>query len=213
MLPLLVAPIILVLSLSFANAAGPPTLIPPSTFESATSSSTASGSITSLSASGSTSMSATPTTSAQFPSLSGFSTCVTNCLQLAVSVNCSSVADVNCYCTSKRFTQDIVVCAATSCPGEITTVESLAQRFCSLASQPASLSFPSTLSGASTSSSNPTNTAPSTTSSGTSTSGSVTTSNAASPGTVLGPGYLGSSPFLGMGVALVGVILGAFLVE
>ncbi|GLB40386.1 putative CFEM domain containing protein [Lyophyllum shimeji] len=213
MLSLLAAPVVLCL-VSFASAAGPPSLIPPSTFDSASSS--ASGSTTTGSASGSSSMPATPTSSALFPSLSGFSTCVTNCLQLAVSVNCSSVAEVNCYCKSSRFTQDIVNCAATNCPGDLTTVETLAQRFCNLASQPASLSFPSTTSKPSstlTSSSAPTNTAPSATSDSTSTSPSPTASNAASSGAFAGSGNFGSSTFLGMGVASLGVILGAFLVD
>jgi len=101
------------------------------------------------------------TTTTAFPSLSTFSPCVTNCLDVAVgSVNCSSPTDIACYCTSSNFTQSLFSCVTDQCSSELTSAENLAQEFCNLQSPSVSLSFPSTSANATAAS----------TSSGTSTS-------------------------------------------
>ncbi|KAK0237374.1 hypothetical protein EDD85DRAFT_607436 [Armillaria nabsnona] len=103
------------------------------------SSSTSSGSA-SLNSSGS--LSASSTLSAELPSLSGYSTCVTNCLQLSIAdANCTSVAEVNCFCGSTLFTSNLTDCVTSECSSELPTAETLAQRFCVLASTSTSLSF------------------------------------------------------------------------
>ncbi|KAK0445649.1 uncharacterized protein EV420DRAFT_1648364 [Desarmillaria tabescens] len=105
------------------------------------SSSSVSGSRTS-SSSGSGSLSASSTLSAELPSLSGYSTCVTNCLQLSIAdANCTSVAQINCYCGSTNFTSSLTDCVTGECPDELSMSETLAQRFCVLASTSTSLSF------------------------------------------------------------------------
>ncbi|EMD32901.1 hypothetical protein CERSUDRAFT_126421 [Gelatoporia subvermispora B] len=106
-------------------------------------SSSGSGSIT-ASASGSSSISASPTSTASFPSLSGFSSCVDNCLSLAVSdANCTSVVDVQCFCANTTsFTQGLVSCISPQCISDLPSAEALAQSFCALASPSVSLSFP-----------------------------------------------------------------------
>ncbi|KAF9005241.1 hypothetical protein BDQ17DRAFT_386217 [Cyathus striatus] len=128
------------------------TSLQPSTFP--TASSTASTLTTSVGTSSSMSfntsipLSATPTSSAQFPTLSGYSACVTNCLQLGVAnAGCSSVTDVNCFCGRQNFTAEVFPCIYSSCPSDLATAERLAQSFCALASSSISLSFPSSSSG------------------------------------------------------------------
>ncbi|KAF9030351.1 hypothetical protein BDZ89DRAFT_673586 [Hymenopellis radicata] len=102
---------------------------------SATSTTTASGS-----------SSASSTLSADLPSLSGYSTCVTTCLQLSIAAaNCTSVAQVNCYCGSLDFTSSLTDCVTADgpdgCPSELPQAETLAGQFCHLASTSTSLSF------------------------------------------------------------------------
>ncbi|KAF9468061.1 hypothetical protein BDZ94DRAFT_838842 [Collybia nuda] len=110
------------------------TPIPPSTFGGETSTGPASNT---------TSNSATPTTTAEFPPLSGYSSCVTGCLAMGSgAANCTSVVDINCFCVSQRFTKELVSCISAGCPQELTTAESLAQHFCDLTSNKTSLSFP-----------------------------------------------------------------------
>ncbi|KAK0189339.1 hypothetical protein F5146DRAFT_1224473 [Armillaria mellea] len=120
-------------------------------------SSSISGSSTSRSTTSSISgsLSASSTLSAELPSLSGYSTCVTNCLQLSIAdVNCTSVADVNCFCGRADFSSDLTDCVIGQCSNELSTAETLAQRFCALASTSTSLSFSVTsVSSSSTSSS------------------------------------------------------------
>ncbi|KAF8911365.1 hypothetical protein CPB85DRAFT_651441 [Mucidula mucida] len=149
------------------------------------------GSASSTTASGSAS--ASRTLSADLPSLSGYSTCVTTCLQLSIAAaNCTSVAEVNCYCGSSDFTSSLTDCITADgpdgCPAELSQAENLAGQFCHLASTSTSLSFTITSVSSSTSgSSSSTRTSPSQSSSTTTASGtsaSATTSdNAASSGT------------------------------
>ncbi|KAK0468899.1 hypothetical protein IW261DRAFT_1010681 [Armillaria novae-zelandiae] len=101
-------------------------------------SSTSRSTTTSLSGS----LSASSTLSAELPSLSGYSTCVTNCLQLSIAeVNCTSVAEVNCFCGQADFSSSLTDCVTSQCPNELSTAETLAQRFCAVASTSTSLSF------------------------------------------------------------------------
>ncbi|KAG7091463.1 hypothetical protein E1B28_010494 [Marasmius oreades] len=120
------------------------------------------GSVTGTAISGSSSVlssssmssNATPTRSADLPSLSGVSSCVSNAFQLSVSdLNCSSVAQPTCYCQNLSFPNALIKRISEGCPNELATAEGLVQRFCAVAST--SLSFPiSTL---------PTSTSPSST--------------------------------------------------
>ncbi|KAL5512519.1 hypothetical protein ACEPAG_3172 [Sanghuangporus baumii] len=82
-------------------------------------------------------------TSTAFPSLSSYSSCVDNCLQVAVSAtNCSSVTNTTCYCASSVFPFALVQCASDQCTSELSTAERLAQAFCKLSSPTVSLAFP-----------------------------------------------------------------------
>ncbi|KII95431.1 hypothetical protein PLICRDRAFT_214728 [Plicaturopsis crispa FD-325 SS-3] len=142
----------------------------------------ASATKTSASASGSVnaSSSASATSSASYPSLSGYSTCVTNCLSIAVSnANCTSVTDVNCYCARNgrtKFTNGLVDCISGQCPSELNSSESLSQQFCDIASTSVSLSFTSPPASSSSSSSSKSS---STSPSSSSTASATSTSNAA----------------------------------
>ncbi|KAF8145531.1 hypothetical protein K438DRAFT_543946 [Mycena galopus ATCC 62051] len=98
----------------------------------------------------------TPSNTAALPSLSGVSSCVNNCLELAVSAdNCMSLVAVDCFCPDpKPYTAAFVSCL-TGCPSEVASAEALVEQFCALAATPTSLSFPSfTPSSASGASSN-----------------------------------------------------------
>ncbi|KAK0243569.1 hypothetical protein EDD85DRAFT_947776 [Armillaria nabsnona] len=87
-------------------------------------------------------LSASSTLSAELPSLSSYSTCVTNCLQLSIAdENFSSVADVNCFCPRTEFTTGLTVRVIPLFPNELPTAETLAQSFCTLASTSTSLAF------------------------------------------------------------------------
>ncbi|RDB25598.1 hypothetical protein Hypma_006591 [Hypsizygus marmoreus] len=200
---------------------GVATLLPPSTFEGPSTSTT-----TSTTASGSgNGTSTTSTSTAQFPSLSGYSPCVSNCLAVgSSSANCTSVVQVDCFCKSKRYTPAIVKCIANACPAELLTAESLAQKFCDLASHSTSLSFPSTSITSSSTSTSSGTTPPATSANGTTPPATSTitapadvittpppTSNAASQGA---PALriFGNSPILSIGVPLLGMLFGAFLV-
>ncbi|KAI0269462.1 hypothetical protein BGY98DRAFT_307061 [Russula aff. rugulosa BPL654] len=135
------------------------------------------------------------TSSAPFPSLSGYSTCVTNCLTDAVAqVNCSSITAVACYCTNQTFPAALYACVASNCSSNVPSAESLAQRFCAIDN--VTLSFAST---AALSSSSP--------SSSSASSSSSTPSNAA-PTTFWMPDGRGWS---GMALAACGAVFGATL--
>ncbi|PBK94157.1 hypothetical protein ARMGADRAFT_1012241 [Armillaria gallica] len=59
------------------------------------------------------SVSASSTLSAELPSLSGYSICVTNCLQLSIAdANCTVVADVNYFCPRTEFTTGLTDCCS-----------------------------------------------------------------------------------------------------
>ncbi|TCD63861.1 hypothetical protein EIP91_004875 [Steccherinum ochraceum] len=92
----------------------------------------------------STTSSPTGTSSAEFPSLSGYSSCVSNCLGLSVSeVGCNSLVDVNCFCANAtKFTHSLVDCISSQCPTDLTNAETVSNQFCALASPNVSLSFP-----------------------------------------------------------------------
>ncbi|KAJ7024660.1 hypothetical protein C8F04DRAFT_1131001 [Mycena alexandri] len=86
----------------------------------------------------------TPTNSAQLPSLSGVSSCVTDCLETAAgAAGCESEVAVNCFCaTPKNYTTAFLGCL-TTCPSEVASAEALVEQFCAAASTPTSLSFAS----------------------------------------------------------------------
>lgn len=106
------------------------------------------------------------TSSAPFPSLTGYPTCVTNCLTDAVAqVNCSSITAVACYCTNQTFPAALYACVASNCGANVPSAENLAQRFCSIDN--VTLSFASTAALSSSSSSSPPTTKPSSFSSST----------------------------------------------
>ncbi|TFK34048.1 hypothetical protein BDQ12DRAFT_690307 [Crucibulum laeve] len=212
-------PISLLISLHFLSLAwAQVTLAPPSTFPSASQfsvgSTTPSGS---SSASGSIN-SSTPTSSAQFPILSGFSSCVTTCLSLGVAAaNCSSVTEVDCYCGKRNFTSEIVSCISQQCPTEITTAEDLSQRFCNVASSSRSLSFPPTPSStpapssSSSSTSSVSSLASSTSTTDTASSSAPANNGAAGRLDILGA--TGQGTVLGLAMMAVGILLGACIVE
>ncbi|TEB38026.1 hypothetical protein FA13DRAFT_1770456 [Coprinellus micaceus] len=96
--------------------------------------------------SGSGSTSVSTTTTADFPSLSSYPACVSNCLAIGVAKsNCTSVVDVGLFLhkTYVRnylhlvfrpdFVQELFRCVTTDCPDELTSSEDLAQRFCNIA--------------------------------------------------------------------------------
>ncbi|KAI0002250.1 hypothetical protein BJV74DRAFT_794028 [Russula compacta] len=109
----------------------------------------------------------TATSSTPYPSLTGYTTCVTNCLTAAVAqVNCTTITAVACYCTNQTFPNALLSCVAANCSGSVSSAETLAKQFCALDNT--TLSFSSTA-GPSTSllSSNPTTTTTSPTSTNT----------------------------------------------
>ncbi|KAJ1305970.1 hypothetical protein OPQ81_010685 [Rhizoctonia solani] len=98
----------------------------------------ASGNIT---ASGTASATSTTPTTTSWPSLQDASTCVANCLQVATSqANCSTIIDVHCYCASPQFRSALVQCAASNCPGDLSSAENYGQQFCNIIS--VSLTYP-----------------------------------------------------------------------
>jgi len=88
----------------------------------------------------------TSTGTADFPTLSGYSDCVTNCFALAVaSRNCTSLTANQCYCNITNvdgFKQNLTSCLTSDCPQELLTGEQLAQRFCFVGPSATSISFP-----------------------------------------------------------------------
>ncbi|KAI0060567.1 hypothetical protein BV25DRAFT_945030 [Artomyces pyxidatus] len=157
------------------------------------------------------SLSATSTSAAPFPSLSGYPTCVTDCLTHAVAdANCTSITEVNCYCSNKTFPADLFSCvSAANCTTNISSAESLAQQFCGLASTSLSLSFPST--SAPPSSASPSSSTSPPSSSATSSS-AVTPSPSTSNTAIRSTGWiLCGSEGAAFGISLLGVLIGAML--
>ncbi|KAH9067692.1 hypothetical protein EDB87DRAFT_20862 [Lactarius vividus] len=150
-----------------------------------TSSSTPFGNLTTTNSLGSTFVTSIPitiplntssstTSSAPYPSLTGYPSCVTDCLTYAVAqANCTSITAVNCYCPSRIFPDALYTCVAGNCSTNVPSAESLAQQFCALDN--VTVSFSSTAAPSSSSPSSPS--ASSTTSIS---SSSSTSSNAAS---------------------------------
>ncbi|KAI0077238.1 hypothetical protein K474DRAFT_1707537 [Panus rudis PR-1116 ss-1] len=138
-------------------------------------SSVSSGVSASSSGSANVSSSASVTSSAEFPSLSGYSPCVANCLGLAISqTGCSSIVDVQCFCNNAtRFTRSLVGCISKDCPSDLSNAESLSQQFCNVASPSVSLSFSIT--------SIPSSSASSSSNSASATSSSSSASSSAAP--------------------------------
>ncbi|KAH7334651.1 hypothetical protein B0J17DRAFT_671027 [Rhizoctonia solani] len=136
---------------------------------SGTATGTVTGTVT-ASASGTVSATSTTPTTTSYPSLGDASTCVANCLQVSISqANCSTIIDVNCYCTNERFRTGLVQCVAASCPQDLASAENYGQQFCNIVS--VSLTYPTA----------PTTTRPSSTAAPTQTSSAPQTSaNAAS---------------------------------
>ncbi|KAJ7155265.1 hypothetical protein C8R46DRAFT_438179 [Mycena filopes] len=154
----------------------------------------------------------TPTNSAQLPSLSGVSSCVTDCLGTAASAaGCESEVAFDCFCaTPKSYTTAFLACL-TTCPTEVASAEALVGKFCAAASKPTSLSFASftpssTLTSPSNSASN------SASSTATSPSDSPTASNSSSPPTNTGAAAAMRIPFTALLTSVVGVLLGAVAV-
>ncbi|KIK80506.1 hypothetical protein PAXRUDRAFT_39604, partial [Paxillus rubicundulus Ve08.2h10] len=85
----------------------------------------------------------TSSSTAGFPTLTGYPICVPQCLALAASAaGCSSVIAVDCYCANPVFPGSLVNCTARACIGNLDLAQNLAQQYCNLASFAASLSFP-----------------------------------------------------------------------
>ncbi|KAF9222312.1 hypothetical protein BS17DRAFT_667779, partial [Gyrodon lividus] len=89
------------------------------------------------------SVNATLSSTAGFPTLTGYPICVSQCLAMAASTaNCSSVIAVDCYCGNPEFPGALVNCTARACLGNLDLSQNLAQQYCNLASFAASLAFP-----------------------------------------------------------------------
>jgi hypothetical protein len=162
-----------------------------------------------VSGSNSASSSASSTTSADYPSLSGVSSCVTQCFETAIGdSNCTSVTDVNCFCVSGKFPPDIVSCISTTCPSELSSAEQLSQQFCNVASSHPTLTFPSpTVSSTSSTSSSATPTSISSSSASVRTTATQSASAAGrSRGEDAGP------ILLGLMVGVAGMLVGALYV-
>jgi len=171
------------------------------------------------------SSSGSPTNSASYPSLSGYSTCVTNCLELAVSNrSCISVTQTNCYCNRTNatpFKNNLISCIDGQCQAELASAETLAEAFCAVGNSSTSLSFPPITSSGSSSlsslsslqlSSLPSisSVKTSSTSSSSSSSPSRSSNNALS---VYGEGHgITSTLMFGVFISLVSVLIGAFSV-
>ncbi|KAF8270212.1 hypothetical protein EI94DRAFT_1723397 [Lactarius quietus] len=112
----------------------------------------------------------TTTSSAPFPSLTGYPACVVNCLTFAVArTNCTSITDVACYCPNPIFPNALYSCVAGNCSTNVPSAENLARQFCavdnvtlsfsitaapSTATSPSSASSPTSTSSQSSSKSN-----------------------------------------------------------
>jgi len=190
-----------------------------STGSSSGSSSSSTLSSSSSATSNSSASSSASSTSTALPSLSTYSSCVSTCFETAIGlVNCTSVVPESCYCNNTSFQPALVSCIQTSsCADQLSTAEDLTNKFCALASPSTSISFLVTSVSASPSSS------PSSSSSGTgltsssgsgltgtSSSGSTTSSNAAVG--MVGFGGIDGLSMVRLGVAVVGVVIGALLV-
>ncbi|KAH8996878.1 hypothetical protein EDB92DRAFT_1842554 [Lactarius akahatsu] len=115
-----------------------------STTTTSTSTSTAFGIITTTNSQGSTFVASIPitiplnttsstTSSAPYPTLTGYPSCVTDCLTYAVArANCTSITAVNCYCPSRIFPDALYTCVAGNCSTDVPSAENLAQQFCAL---------------------------------------------------------------------------------
>ncbi|KAH9006226.1 hypothetical protein EDB86DRAFT_697429 [Lactarius hatsudake] len=112
------------------------------------------------------------TSSAPYPTLTGYPSCVTDCLTYAVAqANCTSITAVNCYCPSRIFPDALYTCVAGNCSTNVPSAENLAQQFCALDS--VTVSFASTAAPSSSSS-------PSASKTSSTSSSSSASSNAAS---------------------------------
>ncbi|KAF9444112.1 hypothetical protein P691DRAFT_361923 [Macrolepiota fuliginosa MF-IS2] len=193
MLPVLA---VLLTFLSFLSRAWAQSAIPPTSFSDVSStplpSTTTRAPVSSVTApsssvSGSLSVSnnGTQTSSAAFPSLSGYPPCVSNCLATTISsVGCTSIVDVNCFCPSDRFPLTLVNCISAACSDQISSGESLAQQFCRLSNSTITPSFP-LIPATTTATSTSLTTASSSSASGTLPSSPASTSNAALGSSVL----------------------------
>ncbi|KAG7441267.1 uncharacterized protein BT62DRAFT_937303 [Guyanagaster necrorhizus] len=152
--------------------------------------------------SGSASLSVSSTLSAALPSLSGYSTCVTNCLQLAIAyANCTSVADVDCYCGTTIFPASLTGCISSDCSDQLSTSESLSQQFCNLASPSTSLSF--SVTSISSSAAMSSTSVGTTTPTGTSSTSTKTTSSSTSSRSVSSVASASSNAALGRTVVAI----------
>ncbi|KAF8589498.1 hypothetical protein K439DRAFT_363568 [Ramaria rubella] len=96
----------------------------------------------------------TSTSTAVFPTLSGVSSCVVNCLTTSVAqINCTAITDIACYCSNAIFRNNTVACVSSQCPSELSGAESLAEQFCNLVSVTLTFPTPTTTSAVSRSSS------------------------------------------------------------
>ncbi|ETW74725.1 hypothetical protein HETIRDRAFT_442683 [Heterobasidion irregulare TC 32-1] len=160
--------------------------------------------------SSSASHSGSATSTASFPSLTGYSSCVVDCLTHAVSAaNCSSVTDVNCFCESSVFPPSYESCVETSCASDLPSATSLANQFCAVSSPSTSISFtsPTSTPTSSGSSTRPSSSTPSSTTSQSASSSASSNAAAAQRGIGGTQGGLATA-----GISILGSILGALLV-
>ncbi len=121
--------------------------------------------------------------------------------------NISHISEINVSLLSGLFPSIYTNCLATNCPTELSSAESLAQQFCKLSnSTSTSLSFPSI----------PVATTTSTSVSVTGASGAGSSTSATSPtagSTATNSAVVDTGMGIGLLVTVLGVILGAYLVD
>ncbi|KAJ7081992.1 hypothetical protein B0H15DRAFT_853101 [Mycena belliarum] len=159
----------------------------------------------------------TPTNSANLPSLSGVSSCVTNCLAVAAgAAGCGSQVAVDCFCHGTAVSSYIRAfqgCLQT-CPTEVASAQALVEQFCAASSPSTSLSFPSFTASASSSASRSSGSSLSPSGSGSASVTAPASSSAASSTTSSNSAVVAHplglplrSAALGLAGALIGVLL------
>ncbi|KAA1470470.1 hypothetical protein DENSPDRAFT_836276 [Dentipellis sp. KUC8613] len=153
--------------------------------------------------------STTATSSAAFPTLSGYSTCVISCFDNSVAnANCTSVTDVNCFCTNATFPRGLASCVSSNCPTDLSNAEALADQFCAVASTSTSLSFPPPTSSSAPSSASSTQPPSSSLPSASQTNSGAQGSPNSASGTQLGSWRAGGAT---VAVSAMGALIGALL--
>ncbi|KAF5353137.1 hypothetical protein D9758_008775 [Tetrapyrgos nigripes] len=76
------------------------------------------------------------------PHLWAYWTRLVNCFQMAIGqAGCNSVVSPECYCGRANYTSFLLSCMQSNCSSELSTVESLTNQFCAIASPSTSVSF------------------------------------------------------------------------